>query len=402
MLLFQLMYIHRQIEGTLRKYLGLFPAVTVTGPRQSGKSTMLKECLKDKYKYVTFDRIQNIEDFSSDPQSFIQKYNNKVIFDEAQKVPQLFNHIKLMIDEDRQNYGNFILTGSSQFSMVKGITETLAGRVGNICLLPFQYLEIPDKQKSNQLLFGSYPENVLRGYNGTLEWYESYIQNYLERDVRNLANIGNLRDFKKFINLLAANAAQEFNASSYANEIGVNYKTIQSWFSILEASYIVFAIEPYFHNLGKRIVKRPKVYFWDTGLICYLTGIRSKELFENGPLCGPIFENYLISEILKTIKHNNKDIKLFYFRSNLGRKSDLIMEDRSNKKIIFCEIKYNKTARPKMVENIKILLEREKEYRVHSGYDISGLLLYSGNETGSYFGSISYMPWDSFLAYDFS
>jgi predicted AAA+ superfamily ATPase len=396
------MYIHRQIEGTLRKYLGLFPAVTVTGPRQSGKSTMLKECLKDKYKYVSFDRIQNIEDFSSDPQGFIQKYNNKVIFDEAQKVPQLFNHIKLMIDEDRQNYGNFILTGSSQFSMVKGITETLAGRVGNICLLPFQYLEIPYKQKSNQLLFGSYPENVLRGYNGTLEWYESYIQNYLERDVRNLANIGNLRDFKKFINLLAANAAQEFNASSYANEIGVNYKTIQSWFSILEASYIVFAIEPYFHNLGKRIIKRPKVYFWDTGLICYLTGIRSKELFENGPLCGPIFENYLISEILKTIKHNNKDIKLFYFRSNLGRESDLIMEDRSNKKIIFCEIKYNKTARPKMVENIKILLEREKEYRVHSGYDISGLLLYSGNETGSYFGSISYMPWDSFLAYDFS
>jgi len=397
MILFQLMYIHRQIEKTLKKYLELFPAVTVTGPRQSGKSTMLKECLKNKYKYVTFDRIQNIEDFSSDPQSFMQKYNNKVIFDEAQRVPQLFNYIKLMIDEDRKNYGNFILTGSSQFSMVKGITETLAGRVGNICLLPFQYLEIPDKQKSNQLLFGSYPEIVVREYNGVLEWYESYIQNYLERDVRNLANIGNLRDFKRFINLLAANTAQEFNSSSYANEIGVNYKTIQSWFSILEASYIVFAVEPYFHNLGKRIVKRPKVYFWDTGLVSYLTGIRTKELFEKGPLCGPIFENYLISEILKTIKHNNKDIKLFYFRSNLGRESDLIIEDRLNKRIIFSEIKYNKTARPKMVENIKVLLEKEKEYQVHSGYDISGLLLYSGNETGRYFGSISYMPWNSFL-----
>jgi hypothetical protein len=302
-----------------------------------------------------------------------------------------------MIDEDRQNYGNFILTGSSQFSMIKGITETLAGRVGNICLLPFQYLEIPGKKKSNQLLFGSYPEIVLREYNGVLEWYESYIQNYLERDVRNLVNIGNLRDFKKFINLLAANTAQEFNSSSYANEIGVNYKTIQSWFSILEASYIVFSIEPYFHNLGKRIVKRPKVYFWDTGLVCYLTGIRTKELFKNGPLCGPIFENYLISEILKTIKHYNKDIKLFYFRSNLGHESDLIIEDRFNERIIFSEVKYNKTARPKMVENIKFLLEKEREYQVHSGYDISGLLLYSGNETGSYFGSISYMPWSSFF-----
>jgi uncharacterized protein len=391
------MYVHRQIEETLKKFLKLFPAVTVTGPRQSGKSTMLRECLKDNYDYVTFDRIQNIEDFSSDPESFIQKYKNKVIFDEAQQVPRLFNYIKLMIDEDRQNYGKFILTGSSQFSMVRGITETLAGRVGNICLLPFQYTEVPERQKKGQLLFGSYPEIVVRGYKGVLEWYESYIQNYLERDVRGLANIGNLRDFKRFINLLAANTSQEFNASSYANEIGVNYKTIQSWLSILEAGYIIFTIEPYFHNLGKRIVKRPKVYFWDTGLVCYLTGVGTNELFEKGPLCGPIFENYLVSEIMKDIRHNNKDIKLFYFRSNLGRESDLIIEDRVNKKIIFSEIKYNKTARPKMVENIKILLEKEKEYKVHAGYDVSGLLLYNGDEKGSYFGIIYYMPWSSFL-----
>ena len=231
-----------------------------------------------------------------------------------------------------------------------------------------------------------------------MEWHENYIQNYLERDVRNLANIGNLRDFKRFINLLAANTSQEFNASSYANEIGVNYKTIQSWLSILEASYIIFSIEPYFHDLGKRIVKRPKIYFWDTGLVCYLTGIRSRELFGKGPLCGPIFENYLISEILKDIKHNNKDIKLFYFRSNLGRESDLIIEDRVNKRIIFSEIKYNKTARPKMVENIKVLVEKEKKYQVHEGYDISGLLLYNGDQKGSYFNSVSYMPWSSFLS----
>jgi predicted AAA+ superfamily ATPase len=391
------MYIHRQLEEILNRYLSLFPAVTITGPRQSGKSTMLKECLKDKYKYVTFDKIQNIEDFSSDPQSFIEKYNNKVIFDEVQKVPQLFNYVKLMIDEDRQNYGKFILTGSSQFSMIKGITETLAGRVGNISLLPFQYLEIPDEEKAGQILFGSYPEIVLRKYDGAFEWYESYIQNYIERDVRNLSNIGNLRDFKKFINLLAAKTSQEFNASSYANDIGVNYKTIQSWLSILEASYIVFTIEPYFHNLGKRIIKRPKVYFWDTGLVCYLTGIRTKELLEKGPLCGPVFENYLISEIFKSIKHQNKEHKLFYFKSSSGSESDLIIEDRANKKIIFTEIKYNKTARPVMVENIKKLIEKEKEYQVHAGYDASGLLLYTGSETGKFFGLITYIPWESFL-----
>jgi len=391
------MYLSRQSEKTLDRYLTLFPAVTITGPRQSGKSTMLKEYLKNKFRYITFDRLQNIEDFLSDPQSFLEKYNNKVIFDEVQRVPQLFNYIKLLIDKDRQNYGKFILTSSSQFHMIREITETLAGRTGNMSLLPFQYLEIPREQRSKQILCGSYPELVIRGYDGVYEWFESYIQNYIERDVRALSNIENLKDFQKFINLLAAKTGQEFNATSFANDLGVNYKTIQSWFSILEASYIVFSIEPYFHNLGKRIVKRPKVYFWDTGLVCYLTGLRTLEMLEKGPLCGPIFENYLIAEIYKTIQHLKKDHKLFYFRSNLGLEADLIIEDRKNQQILFAEIKYNQTARPIMVEKIKNLIEKEKEYQVHIGYKTGGLLLYSGAETGKYFGSVTYMPWYSFL-----
>jgi len=391
------MYLPRQSEKILDRYLTLFPAITITGPRQSGKSTMLKEYLKNKFRYITFDRLQNVEDFLSDPQSFFEKYNNKVIFDEVQRVPQLFNYIKLLIDKDRQNYGKFILTSSSQFHMIREITETLAGRTGNMSLLPFQYLEIPREQRSKQILYGSYPELVIRGYDGTYEWFESYIQNYIERDVRALSNIENLKDFQKFINLLAAKTGQEFNATSFANDLGVNYKTIQSWFSILEASYIVFSIEPYFHNLGKRIVKRPKVYFWDTGLVCYLTGIRTLEMLEKGPLCGPIFENYLIAEIYKAIQHLKKDHKLFYFRSSLGQEADLILEDRKNQQILFAEIKYNQTARPIMVEKIKNLIEKEKEYQVHIGYKAGGLLLYSGAEAGKYFGSVTYMPWYSFL-----
>ena len=391
------MYLSRQSEKTLDRYLTLFPAITITGPRQSGKSTMLKEYLKDKFRYITFDRLQNVEDFLSDPHNFFEEYNNKVIFDEVQRVPQLFNYIKLLIDKDRQNYGKFILTSSSQFHMVREITETLAGRTGNMSLLPFQYLEIPGEQRSKQILYGSYPELVIRGYDGAYEWFESYIQNYIERDVRALSNIENLKDFQKFINLLAAKTGQEFNATSFANDLGVNYKTIQSWFSILEASYIVFSIEPYFHNLGKRIVKRPKVYFWDTGLVCYLTGIRTLEMLEKGPLCGPIFENYLIAEIYKATQHLKKDHKLFYFRSNLGLEADLILEDRKNQQILFAEIKYNHTARPIMVEKIKNLIEKEKEYQVHIGYKAGGLLLYSGNEVGKYFGSVTYMPWYSFL-----
>jgi len=391
------MYLTRQSERILDRYLTLFPAITITGPRQSGKSTMLKEYLKNKFRYITFDRLQNVEDFLSDPNGFLEKYNDKVIFDEVQRVPQLFNYIKILIDKDRQNYVKFILTSSSQFHMIREITETLAGRTGNMDLLPFQYLEIPIEQRSKQILYGSYPELVTRGYDGAYEWFESYIQNYVERDVRALSNIENLKDFQKFINLLAAKTGQEFNATSFANDLGVNYKTIQSWLSILEASYIVFSIEPYFHNLGKRIVKRPKVYFWDTGLVCYLTGIRTLEMLEKGPLCGPIFENYLIAEVYKAMQHQKKDHKLFYFRSNLGHEADIILEDRKNQQVLFIEIKYNQTARPIMVEKIKNLIEKEKDYQVHIGYKTSGLLLYSGNETGKYFGSVNYMPWYSFL-----
>ena len=156
-------------------------------------------------------------------------------------------------------------------------------------------------------------------------------------------------------------------------------------------------VEPYFHNLGKRIIKRPKIYFWDTGLVCYLTGIRTTEILEKGPLCGPIFENYLIAEINKTIQHQKKDNKFFYFRSNSGLEADLIIEDRKNRKINFIEIKYNSTARPVMVENLKKLMEKETEYQVNIGYEIDGLLLYSGNKTGKYFGSITFLRWYSFL-----
>jgi len=391
------MYLPRLAEKTLKKYLSIFPVVVITGPRQSGKSTLLKEYLGNSYAYVTFDKLQNIEDVNSDPVAFLKKYNNKVIFDEIQRAPQLFSQIKLLVDEDRSNYGKFILTGSSQFQIVKGITETLAGRAGNMSLLPFQYLEIPAKLRDYGLWQGGFPELVVRKYAFFTEWYESYFQNYLERDVRTIGNIGNLKDFQKFLQLLAAKAGQEFNASSYARDLGINYKTVQSWVSILEASYIIFTLEPYFNNLGKRIVKRPKLYFWDTGLVSYLTGIRSQELFEKGPLAGPLFENYLISEIYKTIHHLKKDHKLYYFRNNLGIEADLIIEDRSACRVTFVEIKYNQTSRPAMANKLKLLMEKEQELKVHPGYKICGLLLYSGKDSGKYFSSIEYLPWQDFL-----
>jgi len=294
-------YLSRKIEQTIKHYTSIFPAVAVTGPRQSGKSTLLREIFGKKYTYVTFDDPIVVEQFLSDPKGFMAEYNNKIIYDEAQKVPDLFHYLKIEIDNDRNNYGKFLLTGSSQFAFTKNITETLAGRIGMLALLPFQKQEIPQKQQHNQILLGGYPELVNRNYKNTKEWYSAYLSNYLERDVRSLSNIGNMRDFQRLISLLASRTAQELNMSKLAREIGVNIKTIQNWISVLQASYIIFLLPPYHRNLGKRIVKRPKLYFYDTGLLCYLAGIRNIEILEKGPLQGEIFETYIVSEIMKSV-----------------------------------------------------------------------------------------------------
>ncbi|MFC1631947.1 ATP-binding protein [Candidatus Omnitrophota bacterium] len=386
-------YLLRQIEQTVKRYLSLFPVVAITGPRQSGKSTMLKQAFGKKYTYVTFDDPILIERFTSDPKGFIGEYNNKIIFDEAQKAPELFHYLKMEVDNDRENYGKFILTGSSQFTFLKDITETLAGRIGMLTLLPFQKQEIPNRLHGKQMLSGSYPELINRDYKSTREWYAAYLRNYLERDVRSLANIGNMRDFQRLISLLAIRTAQPLNLSTLAKEIGISVKTVQSWISVLQASYVVFLLPAYHRNLGKRIVKRPKLYFYDTGLACYLTGIRDIEMLEKGPLQGEIFETYIVSEIAKAVAHNDKDSALFYFRDNLGLEADLIIEDRAHKKVNFLEIKNSHTAHPRMAKPLQSLLERkQRQWGV-----VSGSVVYRGKSSGKVFKNINYINFNQFL-----
>jgi len=264
--------------------------------------------------------------------------------------------------------------------MIRGITETLAGRIGTLVLLPFHITEMPKTLQKNQQLLGSYPELVSRKYKGHKEWYAAYYQNYLERDVRGLINIGNLRDFQRFMLLLAASTAQELNFSRFSKDIGVTVKTIQSWVSLLEASHIIHLLPPYYKNYRKRIVKRPKLYFIDTGLVSYLTGLRDQEMLEKGPLAGPIFENYVISEILKDIKSRDLDCKLYYFRNNLGLEVDLILEDASQKKITFCEIKATSTLKPEMLNNIQTIMQMETKSKTLFK-SINGLFLYKGTKT---------------------
>jgi predicted AAA+ superfamily ATPase len=339
-------YLTRVAELTLRRYLNAFPVVGVTGPRQSGKSTLLRHMLSE-YQYITFDDPKHRLAFQDDPEGFLQSKKRHVIFDEVQYVPEIFNHIKLQVDDARLDYGNFILTGSSQFQFLRHVTESLAGRMGMLSLLPFQYSEMPKALRRESVFQGAYPELVMRHYAESSLWYAAYLETYLSKDVRAIANIGDIRDFHRFIQLLAANVSQLFDMSAYARDLGVSAPTIKRWLSILEASYIVFTLQPFYENYGKRIIKSPKVYFYDTGLVSYLTGITTFEQYDQGPLAGSLFENYVVSEIAKKELHTASHAALYFLRTQDKAEIDLIVDRKTGK--TFIEIKKSATFHPKML-----------------------------------------------------
>ncbi len=375
-------YIKRIAEKSILRILKAFPALGITGPRQSGKSTLLKHLLRD-YQYISFDDIRKIHLYEDDPVGFMNRYNKKVIFDEVQNVPEIFNMIKFAIDNDRQNYGNFVLTGSSNFSFLKSISESLAGRIGLLSLLPFQYLEIPQNQKKESIFKGAYPELVLKNYHESNLWYSSYVDTYLNKDLRMLANIGDIRDFRRFIQLLASRISQTLDMSIFAKNLGVSVPTIKRWISILEASYILFLIPPFYKNHGKRVIKSPKLYFFDTGLVSYFTGIQSYEQYDFGPLAGALFENYVVSEIYKKELHVLSDARLYYMRTYDKNEIDLIIDRTSYKELI--EIKKTSTFKSSMIQTLKNeRMDNDKCY-----------LLYQGEK--DLYDEISIMPYSEYL-----
>jgi predicted AAA+ superfamily ATPase len=346
------MYRHRALEARLNRYLTLFPAVAVTGPRQSGKSTLLRTSFPD-VPYATFDDPEEVRAVESDPKGYLARFPDRVILDEVQRVPALFSYLKIAIDTDRQRKGRFLLTGSSQFTQSRRISESLAGRIGLLELFPFERREMPADARPGQMLFGSYPELAMRGHDGSREWFSAYLATYLERDIRVGNNVGKLSDFQTLLRLLAARTSQEYNASSLAREVGVDSKTVESWVSILEASYQVFRLRPWKADIGKRFVKRPKLYFWDTGLVCHLTGIRSMETLEAGPLAGPVFENLVIAEILKAVAHRGVDVEAHYFRESNGLEADLLIQDRDHGRFLVVDTKAGRTAKAPWVDSLK-------------------------------------------------
>lgn len=376
-------YQHRALEDTLRQYLQYFPIVGLTGPRQSGKSTLLQHTLPD-YHYVTFDDYRVINLFHQDPERFISLYGDHVIFDEVQKLPELFNYIKIIVDNHRRQKGKFVLTGSCQFSLIKNSSESLAGRIGLLSLYPFQCSEIPAHLHETSIFRGGYPELVERNYEFNNAWFSSYIETYIHKDIASIGHVGDMRDFRRLLQLLAASTSQQLNMTRFANELGVDVKTIKRWITLLEASYIIFLIQPFYKNYGKRLVKSPKIYFYDVGLVSFLTGIENQTLFENGPMTGAIFENYIVSEILKKERHTHQSSELFYLRTSHGVEVDLIIDRKLSKD--FIEIKHSSTFTPRMTAPMSEFIEKGDR----------GFLLYRG-ENFPYYEPIRVLNYKEYL-----
>lgn len=327
------MYIQRTIEKLLPGILATFPCMAVTGPRQSGKSTLLRHALPE-YRYVTLDDPAVLEQAHSDPVYFLDSLGDHCIIDEIQLAPGILSYVKMRVDADRSRNGRFVFTGSQQFGMIRNLGDSLAGRIALLDLLPFAAGEMQQTATitgglelfASSCLTGTYPQLAITPEIDRRLWYSSYIQTYLERDIRSLYDIGSLREFHRFMQLLAVRCSQMLNMSSFATDLGVSVTTIKRWLSVLEAGRIIFILPPHFNNLGKRITKMPKVYFLDTGLACYLAGVRDREQLLEGPLAGALFENYCLQETVKCFANQGERPRLSYLRTNNGLEVDLIIE----------------------------------------------------------------------------
>ena len=376
-------YIPRSLEPILQKAMREFPVVVLIGPRQSGKTTLLKHLYGTKYSIVSLEPPDVRMAALNDPRSFLDAYPPPVIFDEIQYAPALLPYIKEQVDAHRSRAGQFILTGSQNLLLMQQVTESLAGRAAILKLLPMSRWEInhlpqrglpweahpasPLPAQSTQALWeeilrGFYPEMVSNPGRDVRLWQASYIQTYLERDVRNLRNVGDLTLFQTFLRALAARSAQILNLSELYRDIGVSVNSVKDWISILEASFQIIILRPYYANIGKRLVKSPKIYFVDTGLLCYLVGLRDVEHAAAGPMGGALFENLVVAELFKIFTQRGEEPALYYWRTAAGSEVDVVIETQDQ--LIPIEIKQTETARPEMA---KELLAFQQDFKSKAG-----------------------------------
>ncbi len=345
-------YIKRTISPAIERAAEYFPVIVITGPRQSGKSTLCNNLFESYTKYNLED-IALREKITQDPKGFIAECGERTVIDEVQHIPSLFSYIQIAVDANPSR--RFILTGSSNFSLMEKITQSLAGRSALFTLLPMSFDELGSYTNQNTdviMLNGFYPSVVTETRPADL-FYPSYYSTYVERDLRQLSNISNIGNFQTFIRLLAGRCGTEFNASSLSTEIGVSAPTIREWMSILQTSYIAFLLPPYYANINKRLTKTPKVYFYDTGLLCFLLGIETSIQLAVHPLRGSIFENLAVIELLKQRFNAGKLQNLYFYRENKGREADIVRVDGD--KLDLFEVKSSHTYNKAFEKNLNYL-----------------------------------------------
>ncbi|MBO0935587.1 ATP-binding protein [Fibrella sp. HMF5335] len=365
--------IPRQLTERASALLQKYPIITITGPRQSGKTTLAK-LLRPNYRYVSLESLTEREFARQDPKGFLETYQDGVILDEVQYVPELFSQLQVVTDE-RQRIGEYILTGSQNFLLMEQITQSLAGRVAVFNLLPLSWSELANTPYAptsweSYMVGGSYPRKLVQDIDA-VGFYDSYLQTYVERDVRQVKNILNLGLFQRFIYLLAGRIGQLFNQQSLAVELGVDNKTVNAWLTVLETSFIAYRLQPYYQNFSKRIVKTPKVYFYDTGLAAYLLGIRSEADLAVHFARGSLFENLVINELTKNWLNQGKRPAFYFWSDQSSHEVDLVID--RGVKLTAIEIKSGKTIQPDFFKGLQYfgkLASSPDAFLIYGGNDV--------------------------------
>ena len=346
-------FIKRAISHKILDAFQYFSVIVITGPRQVGKTTLCRNLWPD-FAYYNLEDVALREIINEDPKRFIFDSPNEIIIDEIQNIPNLFSYIQICVDENPNR--KFILTGSNNFALMENITQSLAGRAALFTLLPFSFKEVStyiDSHETDHLLFnGLYPATVVKNIPGQL-FFGNYYTTYIERDVRKIRNIENLELFQTFMKIIAGRVSTVFNASSVSSATGVSSPTIKSWLGILKTSYILFSLRPYYKNIEKRLTKSPKIYFYDTGLLCFLLGIREPYQLVSHPLRGAIFENFVIAELLKEQINKGDTTDLYFYREEKGHEVDVLKVKGED--IHLYEIKSSKTFNSDFTKNLKYL-----------------------------------------------
>ncbi len=385
-----MMQFKRNILPIFKQRLKQFPVAALTGPRQSGKTTLLEQ-LNQQYDYINLESPDDLDRIQMDPRGVLNRITKHgLIIDEAQKYPEAFSYIQTITDKNKKK-GEYILSGSQNFLLNQQITQSLAGRAALLELLPLtydEYLTHPNMQPVDVwtwLSQGSYP----RPYQDNIPphvWMDTYIRTYLERDVRDLLKVKNLNLFRKFLRLCAGRHGQLFNASEVAIDCGISHATVSHWLSILEASYITFRLQPYHNNFNKRQTKTPKLYFYDSGLVCYLLGITSADQLNIHAMRGAIFEGYVISEIKKNIFNQGESKLLYFWRDSNGVEVDCVFEN--NGKVVAIEIKSTSTIRKDLFKNLTTW------QKISGTPPNDSYLVYSGDTSDELLG-MQVIPWNS-------